>query len=488
MTPAAQPARLDPALLKLAGIVVLGALASLLDTTILSVAIDGLGRRFDTPLATVQWVATAYLLAMAMAIPLTGWSVQRFGAKAMWMAALTVFVVASVLCGLAWSIESLIAFRVLQGLAGGMILPLAQTILAQAAGPSRFGRVMALVAIPGQLAPIIGPILGGVLIDGAGWRWVFFVNVPVVALALLLAWHGMPSGRPEGRPPLDVLGLVLLSPGLAALVYGLAQIGGEDGADGGGLGSATATISLVAGAGLVAAFAWHALRTRAAALLDLRLFRRRSYALVATLTFLSGASIFGPMFLLPLYYQQVHGLTTIQTGLMLAPQGVGTALSLLIAGHLNDRIGARPLVLVGLAVTVAATIPFTLPGTGDLLQIIALLVRGVGLGTAGVAMMAGAYQGLRPAQVPGATGLTSVVQRIGGSLGTAVLAVVLQRVTEGNSGGLDGAFGETFWWTVGFALIALIPAWLLPRSRPAPARQPAGRGPDSTPSVDVTGA
>ena len=459
-TPAtATPGRLDSALLKLAGIVVAGALASLLDTTILSVAINGLGHQFGASLAAVQWVATAYLLAMAMAIPLTGWSVERLGAKTMWMWALAVFVVASVLCGLAWSIESLIVFRVMQGLAGGMILPLAQTILAQAAGPSRFGRVMALVAIPGQLAPIIGPILGGALIDGVGWRWGFYVNVPVVALALLLAWRGMPPGRPAGWPPLDVTGLALLSPGLAALMYGLSQVGQ-------GIGNAAAITSLVIGMALVAAFTWHALRARIAPLLDIRLFRIRSYTLVAILTFLSGASIFGPMFLLPLYYQRVHGLSAVETGLMLSPQGLGTALALMIAGRLNDRIGARPVVLAGLAVTVAATIPFTMSGTGDLVQIITLLVRGMGLGAAGIAMMAGAYQGLRHDQIPGATGLTSVIQRIGGSFGTAMLAVILQRASTGATapGALESVFGDTFWWTVGFALIALIPAWLLPRT------------------------
>jgi EmrB/QacA subfamily drug resistance transporter len=454
-----EPGRLDPALFKLAGIVVAGALASLLDTTILSVAINGLGRQFDASLATVQWVATAYLLAMAMAIPLTGWSVARFGTKTMWMSTLAIFVVASVLCGLAWSIESLIVFRVVQGLAGGMILPLAQTILAQAAGPSRFGRVMALVVIPGQLAPIIGPILGGALIDGVGWRWVFYVNVPVVGLALLLAWRGMPPGRPAGRPPLDVIGLALLSPGLAALVYGLSQIGQ-------GSGNATAISSLVIGVGLVAAFAWHATRARFVALLDLRLFGIRSYTLVAILMFLSGASIFGPMFLLPLYYQRVHGLSAVETGLMLSPQGLGAALSLLIAGRLNDRSGTRPVVLAGLAVTVIATIPFTRPGTGDLVQIITLLVRGMGLGAAGIAMMAGAYHGLHRDQIPGAIGLTSVVQRIGGSFGTAVLAVILQHAcTTTRPSALARAFGDTFWWTVGFALIALIPAWLLPRTK-----------------------
>ncbi|MEV6140663.1 MDR family MFS transporter [Nocardia sp. NPDC051990] len=438
---------------------VAGALASLLDTTILSVAITGLGRQFDASLPTLQWVASAYLLAMAVAIPLTGWSVERFGAKTMWMSALAVFVVASMLCGLAWSIGSLIVFRVAQGLAGGMILPLAQTILAQAAGQSRFGRVMALVAIPGQLAPIIGPVLGGALIDGAGWRWVFYINVPIVGLALLLAWRGMPRERPAGRPPLDVIGLALLSPALAALIFGLSQTGR-------GIGNASVIASLVIGITLTGAFTWHALRARITPLLDLSLLGIRSYGLVAILTFLSGASIFGPMFLLPLYYQRVHGLSAAEAGLMLSPQGLGTALSLLIAGRLNDRVGPRPVVLAGLAVTVMATIPLTWSGTGDLVQIITLLVRGMGLGAAGIAMMAGAYQGLHRDQIPGATGLTSVIQRIGGSFGTAVLAVILQRASTGvtTPSGLAGAFGDTFWWTVGFALIALIPAWLLPRT------------------------
>jgi EmrB/QacA subfamily drug resistance transporter len=448
---------LDPALLKLAGIVVLGALASLLDTTILSVAINGLSRQFDVSLATVQWVSTAYLLAMSVAIPLTGWSVERFGAKTMWMSALTVFVGASISCGGAWSIESLIFFRVLQGLAGGMILPLAQTILAQAAGPSRFGRVMALVAIPGQLAPIVGPIMGGAIIDGASWRWVFFINVPVVGLALLFAWRGMPSGGRAGRPRLDVTGLVLLSPGLATLVYALSRFG--DGA-----GGVVAVASLVLGLCLVAAFCRHALRARSDALLDLRLFRIRSFALVMVLMFFAGVSIFGPMFLLPLYYQRVHELSAVQTGLVLSPQGVGIALSVLVAGRLTDRIGTRPVVLAGVALTALATLPFALADAGEPVRLVGLLIRGMGLGAAGIAMMAGAYRHLLKEQIPRATALSSVVQRVGGSFGTAVLAVILESTTGGvrSAAALAGGFGQTFWWTVGFAAIALVPAYLLP--------------------------
>lgn len=316
---------------------------------------------------------------------------------------------------------------------------------------------MALVAIPGQLAPIVGPFLGGALVDGAGWRWVFYVNVPVVGFALRLAWRGMHDVRPPTPPRLDAIGLVLLSPGVAALVYGLSQVGR-------GVGNVATISALAIGAMLVAAFSWHALRTRTAALLDVRLFRIRSYTLVAILTFLSGASIFGPLFLLPLYYQRVHGFSAVQTGLMLSPQGLGTAASLFIAGRLTDRIGTRPVVLAGLAATVAATIPFTQFGTDNLVQVIALLVRGMGLGAAGIAMMAGAYRGLRSIQIPSATGLTNIIQRVGGSFGTALVAVILQRASTGAStpAAMANAFGAAFWWTVGFALIALAPAWLLP--------------------------
>ena len=222
---------------------------------------------------------------------------------------------------------------------------------------------------------------------------------------------------------------------------------------------------------LVASFSWHALRARTGALLDLRLLRVRSYAFVAILTFLSGASIFGPMFLLPLYFQRVAHLSAAGAGLMLAPQGVGTALSLPIAGGLTERVGIVPVVLAGLVVTAVATVPFAEPAAGDPVHFVALLVWGMGLGAAGIAMMAGAYQGLPPAHIPGATGLISVIQRIGGSVGTAVLAVLLQRASAGATApaAMARAFGDTFWWTVGFAVIALIPAWLLPRASGHPA-------------------
>src|SRR4051794_7812557 len=229
----AEPQGLDRALLRLASVVVLGTIMSILDTTIVNVAIETLARELDSSLSSIQWVATGYLLALATVIPLTGWAMERFGGKRMWMVSVVLFLVGSTLCGLAWSTESLIVFRVLQGFGGGMILPIGQAILAQAAGPQRMGRVMSVIGVPTLLGPVLGPVIGGLIVDNFSWRWIFFVNIPVGIVALALAWRILPRGAAAGRGAvLDVRGLLLLSPGLAALVYGLSEFGIQ-----GGLGS-----------------------------------------------------------------------------------------------------------------------------------------------------------------------------------------------------------------------------------------------------------
>src|SRR5919202_3941726 len=178
---------IDRELARLASVVVLGTIMSILDTTIVNVAIETLGRDLHASLTAIQWVSTGYLLALATVIPLTGWSMQRFGARRMWMLSVILFLLGSALCGVAWSTGSLIVFRALQGFGGGMIMPIGQAILAQAAGPQRMGRVMSVIGVPTLLGPILGPVIGGLIVDNASWRWIFYVNVPVVVLALFLA-------------------------------------------------------------------------------------------------------------------------------------------------------------------------------------------------------------------------------------------------------------------------------------------------------------
>jgi EmrB/QacA subfamily drug resistance transporter len=488
--------RLDPALLKLAGIVLVGAVAVQLDATIVNVAIDTLGRDLHAGLATIQWVSTGYLLALAMVIPLAGWSVDRFGSKRMWLLSLAAFLGGSVLCGLAWSAGSLIAFRVVQGIGGGLLFPLLQTILAQAAGPRRLGRLTAVIAVPALVAPVVGPVIGGLILDSLSWHWIFYINIPVCVIALLLAWRYMPDPRAGGEHPLDLLGLALLSPGLASIVYGLSEAGSR-----GAFGNGHVIAALAIGITLVVAFAVHALRTRTEPLIDLRLFRVRSFTASAGLMFVAGLSLFGAMLLLPLYYQQARDLSALDAGLLLAPQGLGMMIALPVVGRLTDRIGPRSIVLVGIALATLGTIPYTQVGqdTSELALGAALVVRGAGLGALFVPATTAAYRDLRHEAIPRATSAVRIFQQVGASFGTAVLAVILQHQAAGQAGaaGLSSAFGHTFWWAVGFTALAFIAALLLPSARPgaggssvrqAPAPLTRGQAPRTRPARGRSGS
>src|SRR3954463_269865 len=281
---------LDRKLLLVASVVVLGAIMSILDTTVVNVAINTLSRDFKTDLATIQWIVTGYTLALATVIPVTGWAADRFGTKRLYMLSIGLFIAGSALSGAAWSAESLIAFRVLQGLGGGMLMPCGMTILTRAAGPQRVGRVMAIIGVPMLLGPILGPILGGWLVDDFSWRWIFFINLPIGAAALIASMRILPKDSPHAGERLDVLGFFLLSPGLALMIYGLAQS-----ASAGGFGAAQVLLPMIAGAIAIAFFIRHALRSPDEALIDLRLFRNRTFA-VSSLTLTRVIiSVFGGM-------------------------------------------------------------------------------------------------------------------------------------------------------------------------------------------------
>src|SRR6478672_11544341 len=217
----AQRKGLDREVIIIGGVVVIGMIMAILDATIVNVAIPTLGAEFHTSISTIQWVMTAYLLALASTIPVSGWAGARFGTKPVWIASLALFTLGSCLAGAAPSIDWLIASRVVQGAAAGLIMPVGQTILLHAAGPGRIGRVMSVIGIPMLLAPIAGPVIGGAIVEETTWRWIFFVNLPVAAIALTLAWRLLPDAAPQRGQRLDLRGLALLSPGIAIAVYGL---------------------------------------------------------------------------------------------------------------------------------------------------------------------------------------------------------------------------------------------------------------------------
>ena len=485
---ARQADTLDRELLVLGGVVVAGAIMAILDATIVNVAIPTLGRELDASISTIQWVMTGYLLAFASVIPLTGWATARFGAKRVWMTSLVVFMSGSVLAGAAWSIESLIGARVVQGLGGGLLMPVGQTILAQAAGPRRMGRVMSVVGVPMLLGPIFGPVIGGAIVGAVSWRWIFFVNVPVGLVALGLAWRLLPAARGTGGS-LDLRGLALLSPGLAIFVYGMSEAGTAA-----GLGASSALTGVAVGLALVALFVWHAMRRGHAALIDVSLFSNRGFAAAAATNLLVGIALFGALILLPLYFQLVRGESALATGLLLMPQGLGAALAMPLAGRLTDEIGARFVVPAGVVLALAGTAAYTQVAADSSYVLLggALFVIGIGLGSTIVPSMAVAYQTVPRESVGHATTTINVIQRVAASVGTALLAIVLQRAIAANAGlgggigtlaalpddartrvapALASAFGRTFWVALVLVGAAIVPAVLLPAVRKAPARQ-----------------
>jgi EmrB/QacA subfamily drug resistance transporter len=471
---------LSPELRRIAIVVVLGSIMSILDTTIVAVALDTLGRVFRVPVSTIQWVSTGYLLALAVVIPVTGWAVDRFGAKRMFMISLTLFIIGSSLCGLAWSANSLIAFRVLQGIGGGMILPIGQAMLARAAGPQRMGRVMSVIGAPTVLGPILGPVLGGLIVSNFSWRWIFYINVPIGIVTLVLASRYLSGDEEKIKTSFDFRGFALLSPGLAALVYALSEVGIT-----GKFTSGPVLVSFVLGVLLMGGFIVHALRVRNP-LLDLRLFKSRNFAISNVCMFILGATLFGSMFILPLYYQIARGQSPWQAGLLMAPQGIGAALVMRKSGSITDRAGPRRVVPAGIMVMALATIPFgfVTATTDQFLLAGTLFVRGLGLGLCMMPITASAYFDLSHADVPRATTTLNIVRQIGASVATALFAVVLQRQIleqthshSSNDGALLSqsiklppavaqevakAFAHTFWWAVVTILIAFVPTMFLP--------------------------
>ncbi len=466
--------RLDRKLVLVATMVTLVTLMAILDTTVVNVAIAAIAQDFGASLTTIQWVVTGYTLALALAIPLTGWAADRFGTKRLYLLMLSVFLIGSALSGLAWSPGSLIAFRVLQGIGGGMLMPAGMTILTHAAGPERVGRVMSVLGLPMLIGPICGPVLGGWIVESYSWRWVFFINIPVGIVALAMCWRQLEFDRPHPDAPLDWLGFFALIPGLAAVIFGVVAIN-----DAGGVLAPQVLIPLAVGAFALTYFVRHSLRA-AYALVDLRLFKDRLFAACTGTLFLGLIAVFGGLLLLPLYLQTVQGESPSDTGLLLAPQGLGAVVAMPIAGLLADRIPIGRIVPVGLALIAGSFYALTslTPDTSYGYFAASVFVMGAGMGVTMIPMFSGAMKTLTKPQVARASTAVNIVQQVGAALGTAVLSLLLARELAGGPlGGFEigdkldplppaqaavaaEAYGATFGWAAAMttiaALIALI--------------------------------
>jgi EmrB/QacA subfamily drug resistance transporter len=484
---------IDRALMVVAAVVVLGAIMSILDTTVVNVALNTLAKHFHTKLATVQWVATGYTLALAAVIPLAGWGADRFGTKRLYLMTIALFVTGSALAGLAWNAQTIIFFRVLQGLGGGMLMPVGMTILTRAAGQERVGRVMGVIGVPMLIGPILGPILGGWLVDSLSWRWIFFINLPIGVAAFIVSTRVLPRDEAQPALKLDWLGLATLSPSLALVIYGLAESSSK-----GGFGHAQVVIPIIVGVLLFAGFVANAIRRPSIALIDLRLFKNRVYSGAMVTMFLMIVAVFGAMLLMPLYLQSVRGESALATGALLAPQGLGAMIMMPIAGRLTDKIGIGRFVPIGLGVVALTFIPLTQLGanTSYLWLSVILFVMGLGMGASMMPTFSGAIQTLRRGDIARASTALNINQQVGASFGTAILSVLLasqlvNRLGHGPGSGIGGtlpaalrhavaprmadAYGSVF--VIAFVLVVIstiVAALLLPKHKPAPVEEPDG--------------
>lgn len=409
--------RLDPAVWKIAAVALFGGLLAQLDATIVNVSLSNLAGDLHTSLATIQWVTSGYLLALTLVLPLNGWLVDRIGAKTLYLGCFAGFTLSSALCAVAWSASSLITFRVLQGIGGGLLAPMAQMMIARAAG-RHMARVVGYMVLPVLLAPVFGPVIAGAILQYASWRWLFLVNLPVGALAFLSAILLLPGDRGETtRRKLDWLGLALLSPGLVLFFYGSDEIG-----------QTTGRGILAVGVVMLAAFLWAARRKGDGALVDLRLFKGKVFSTAAVTQFLSNGVQFAGQMLIPAFLIQACGRTPGEMGWMLAPLGFGMMVTYPLMGMLTDRFGIRGVSASGALLALVGTVPFLYLSTHRLTLFVlipALFFRGMGMSGVGLPSMTAAYVSVSREKLSMATTSLNIVQRLGGPTMTTICASFL---------------------------------------------------------------
>jgi EmrB/QacA subfamily drug resistance transporter len=439
---------------------VAGMFMDIMDTTIVNVALPTLGQQFGVGDSTVEWVVTGYLLSLAIWIPASGWIGDRFGTKKTFLFALVVFTTGSALCGVAWSIESLIAFRLLQGVGGGMLTPVGTTMLFRAFPPQERAHASAVLTVPTALAPALGPVLGGWLVDNASWRWIFYVNVPVGVAAFVFAFLFLREHTEVSAGRFDVWGFLCSGAGLALILYALSE------APVYGWMSAPVLASGIAAIGLFALLIVVELG-RPDPLLHLRLFKDRMFRNGSLAMFTAFGVLFGVLFLLPLFLQQLRGLSAFDAGLTTFPQALGILLMAQVTSRVYPRMGPRRMLVIGLAGLSVTSALFLLVGLDTSLWWIRgiMFLRGVSMSFALVAAQTATFASIKSEETGRASSLFNTNRQVAASVGVAVLATVLTEATAtfaGSGGGTVAtpqvqllAFHAAFAMSILFGLLGI---------------------------------
>jgi EmrB/QacA subfamily drug resistance transporter len=410
-------------------VIALGLLMAILDATIVSVVLPQIAAAFHTTEQTITWVATGYFLANAAIIPIVGYISDRIGARTVFLIALAIFTVGSALCAFAPNAQTLITFRIIQGIGGGALLPVALTMIFRLFSPTERAGAMSLLMVPLLLGPAFGPVLGGYLATNFSWNTIFTINLPigVVAFVLsLLVLRGRDAEQKEngtdepGAKSFDVFGLLLSMGSFTALVYGI-SLAGSNGWD-----NSTVIAYLVAGAVLLIAFILVELRVKDP-VIDIRLFGGYTFAMANVLIWATTAVLFGSIFLLPFFFENVEGLSAMTTGEIIIAQGLAMAVGLVISGKLYNMVGPRLLSVIGAALVAVSMLGFTnltITTTGADVQVW-LILRGLGLGLVGMPLQTVAVSVVSNKQMARASSLMSSTKTVFGAVGVSVLTTYL---------------------------------------------------------------
>jgi EmrB/QacA subfamily drug resistance transporter len=424
---------------KVLGTVVFGIFMVILDTTVVNVAFQTLRQEFGSSLSDAQWILSVYVLALGISTPLAGFLADRFGSKRIYLTGLSIFVLGSVACGLAPNLGVLVAARAVQGLGGGIALPLGMAMLLKAFPASEQGMALGIFGIAAIVAPALGPILGGWLVDGGHWRLIFAINPPVGLVGVLLGTRFLREQRSDRRPPLDILGLVTEVVGFGAILYAASN------AETLGWRSPTVVASFVVGGIGLVLFALVELFVAKVPLLDLRLFAKRVFLNASLLGYVSMIALFGAEFLMPLYLQALRGLSALQTGLMLLPLAISGGLSVTLAGRLYDRLGPRPLVAAGFSLLIVNTWQLSQIQADTPLNWILLLLalRGLALGLTVQTTLVTALSVVPMKDLARGSSLTNATRNLVQSIGVALLATILASAVSPQIQQLQKIFSES---------------------------------------------